>query len=87
MCMSSSWLIIPGEVCSKSMLNDCGYPPDEAEVFKLSYLLLLFVMPEVALGGVDGICGDLKGPSLPQNPYVSKENEDRVMNNTSEATI
>ncbi len=52
--MSSSWLIIPGEVCSSSMLKDYGYPPDEAEVFKLSYRLP-FVMPEVALGGVDGI--------------------------------
>jgi hypothetical protein len=46
------------------MLKDWGCPPDEAEVFKLSYLLLPLVMPEVALGGVEGICGDLKGPSF-----------------------
>jgi hypothetical protein len=37
------------------MLKDYGWPPDEAEVFRVSYLLLLFVVPEVPLGGVDGI--------------------------------
>ena len=55
MCMSSSWLVTPGEACSSSMLNDCGCPPDEAEVFRVSYLLLLFVVPDVPLGGVEGI--------------------------------
>ena len=62
--MSSSWLIIPGEACSSSMLSDCGCPPEEAEVLRVSYLPLLFVIPELALGGVDGICNDLKEPSL-----------------------
>ena len=46
------------------MLSDYGWPPDEAEVFRLFYLLLLFVVPEVPLGGVEGIYGDLKGPSF-----------------------
>jgi len=36
------------------MLKDYGYPPDEAEVFRLSYLLPL-VVPDVFLGGVEGI--------------------------------
>jgi hypothetical protein len=61
--MSSSWLIIPGEACS-SIDNDWGCPPDDAEVLRVSYLPLLFVMPDVALGGVEGICGDLKDPSF-----------------------
>jgi len=37
------------------MDNDCGYPPEEAEVLRVSYLPLAFIIPEVALGGVDGI--------------------------------
>ena len=64
MCMSSSWFVTPGEACSSSILSDWGWPPDEADVFKLSYLLLPFDVPEVALGGVEGIYGDLKGPSF-----------------------
>ena len=45
------------------MLKDWGWPPEEAEVLRVSYRLPL-IMPEVVLGGVDGIYGELKGPSF-----------------------